>query len=326
MQGQHDLVSGKPVADDGNQHGEMQAGYRAVLLIEPDVRFAKVMRDNLTAFGTKVVHVQSLDMALTISRAWTMDAILLGRVASTRDQIDAVSRVRQAYCGAIVVMTEDPDVNGVIALFDAGADNVVDKRDGVHDIIARMRAVIRRMGTSHSGQDTHVRPSQGSEPQNENDKPWRLRHSRQIVTPSGQVLTLTRAERDLLTYFARHRGRLVTRAELFMAYRGTDQIPKDSRALDQMISRLRILLRPHIVSRSFIKAISYRGYVFTGFSLEERGADIPSVRPNPDATAARISHPLPTFDSAHHSDRWEQEDPPLVGQAGCVAPFAGEGA
>jgi two-component system OmpR family response regulator len=147
--------------------------------------------------------------------------------------------------------------------FETGADDYVVKPFSPHELLARIRAVLRRANDLPLRQDLHrlsVLRFAG----------WRLdRAKRRLRSPGGTSVTLTDGEFDLLVAFAEHPQIVLSREELLDLARGRSATLFD-RSVDVQVGRLRKKIENDPEDPELIKAVRSRGYIFTP-AVEEEG-------------------------------------------------------
>jgi two-component system OmpR family response regulator len=249
---------------------EMNAGMKAlfepsVLLVEDDEAFADEMSDYLNSHGLRVTRVKTLDGIIDHTRQLGPHLIVLDQFVGDQDSLTILAQLRNHYLGGIVVLTgNDEQVDRVIGL-ELGADDFVSKAQPPREILARLRAVLRRAASSPE-------PPALSEPPTTEDKPsqdWCIdTRRREVLAPGGMVVPLTAMEFELLAYLHSRVGEVVSRDELSEAILRRKFSPLD-RSLDNLVARIRGALKPFEGERSVIKSVRGAGYVFVGFDAAE---------------------------------------------------------
>src|SRR5207248_11000764 len=160
---------------------------RNVLLIDDEPQIRRVLRTSLTAQGANVLDVQNGEDALEILRRQTVDVILLDLNMPGMGGLETCRAIRKGWeVPIIVVSVRESDRDKVEAL-DAGADDFVSKPFSFDELMARIRAALRRTGFA-----TDATPKQISLPNLEVDFEQRR------VIAGGQLVRLTPTEFDIL--------------------------------------------------------------------------------------------------------------------------------
>jgi two-component system OmpR family response regulator len=172
-----------------------------LLLVEDDAKLARAVGRGLRHEGYAVDVVGDGDAALRQAAVWDYDAIVLDVMLPSRDGFEVCDALRARDCWApILMLTARGQVGDRIRGLDAGADDYLAKPFDFGELLARLRALVRRAPA---------------------ERPVRLEVGDLVVDPSthavaraGVPVALTAREFALLEYLARHAGEAVTRASL----------------------------------------------------------------------------------------------------------------
>jgi two-component system, OmpR family, response regulator len=172
-----------------------------LLLVEDDAKLARAVVRGLRHEGYAVDVVGDGDAALTQAAVWEYDGIVLDVMLPNRDGFDVCRTLRERDCWApILMLTARGQVGDRIRGLDVGADDYLAKPFDFGELLARLRALVRR-----------------APPQ----RPARVQVGDLVVDPSthdvaraGVAVALTAREFAVLEYLARHAGEAVTRATL----------------------------------------------------------------------------------------------------------------
>lgn len=263
---------------DGTKHPEVVVGraneanaQRTILICDDDDAFDDRIGDFLASYGFRIERVRSLGEGMSRIAYGGIDALLVSLAVFGIDLAGAVAQLRRSFAGPIVLLAKHLAMVDTVLTLEAGADDLLDRSVGERELLARLRTIDRRWHTPFSS----GRESKRENITRDNAVPatrwhdcWTVSHlSREVRAPDGQLLDLTSAEYEVLTYLVARRGQLVTRAELLAVHAGPRDYTKQSRTVDGLMSRLRSILAPHLDGRSAIRSVRGRGYVFTGFDL-----------------------------------------------------------
>jgi two-component system OmpR family response regulator len=172
-----------------------------LLLVEDDAKLANAVCRGLRAEGYAVDHAADGEAAIADAHVWDYDAVVLDLMLPRRDGFEVCQALRERGDGVpILMLTARGNVGDRIRGLDAGADDYLAKPFDFGELLARLRALIRR-GPSD-------RPPQLTVGELVVDP------ARHAVTCAGEPVELTAREFSVLEYLARHPGELVTRAEL----------------------------------------------------------------------------------------------------------------
>jgi two-component system KDP operon response regulator KdpE len=220
------------------------------LLIDDEPQIRRVLRTSLTAQGAHVLDVQSGEEALELLREHTVDLILLDLSMPGMGGLEACRAIRSGWdVPIIVVSVHDSDRDKVEAL-DAGADDFVTKPFSFDELMARIRAALRRTGFA-----TDTTPKHVSVPGLEID------FAERRVIAGGKLVRLTPTEFDILRYLISQANKPVPHRKLLQAIWGPeygDQIEY----LRVFINQLRKKIEPPGSKPVFIATEPRIGYRF----------------------------------------------------------------
>ena len=196
-----------------------------LLLVEDEAELAAALRAALQRHDVVVDHVATLAEAEQALKGDTHDAVVLDRRLPDGDGLSLIGKLRaRGFAAPIVVLTARADLDERIAGLDSGADDYLAKPFAVEELLARLRAVLRRPAQATA---QVVRMGRLS---------FDTQHREASV--DGVVLDLPRREMLVLEAFLRRRGRTVLRSGLEEAVFGFDD-EIQSNTLDAHVSRLR---------------------------------------------------------------------------------------
>jgi two-component system OmpR family response regulator len=172
-----------------------------LLLVEDDAKLAAAVCRGLRAEGYAVDHAADGDAAMADAYVWNYDAVVLDLMLPRRDGLEVCRTLRERRDGVpILMLTARGNVDDRIRGLDAGADDYLAKPFDFGELLARLRALIRR-GPSQRPPQLVVRELV-------------VDPAAHTVTCAGEPVELTAREFSVLEYLARRPGELVTRAEL----------------------------------------------------------------------------------------------------------------
>ena len=227
---------------------------RTVLLIDDEPQIRRVLRASLTSQGANVLDVQNGEEALDLLRQKTVDLILLDMNMPGMGGLETCRAIRNGWNVPISVVSVRESERDKIEALDAGADDYVSKPFSFDELMARIRAALRRTGFA-----TDTTPKKISAPGLEIDFDERR------VTASGRQVRLTPTEFDILRYLIANVNKPVPHRRLLQAIWGPeygDQIEY----LRVFINQLRKKIEPTGDKPTFITTEPRIGYRFV---LEE---------------------------------------------------------
>ena len=224
----------------------------SILLIEDNHAYAATLGANLEREGYDVSIANSGIDGLERARSETPDLIILDLMLPGMNGFSVLQRLRDSGHGTPVLVmtargTEDEKLRG----FGLGADDYVVKPCGLREILARVRALLRRAAT---------RPGPEDEPRNEvRVGDLAIDFSSRTVRRGSTPLVLRPKEFDLLAALVRHRGRVVSRAELLSQVWGYAE-GTESRTVETHLAALRQRLGDDPKSPRYIVTVRRVGY------------------------------------------------------------------
>lgn len=229
-----------------------------ILVVDDDAEWRTLLNDYLSELGYRVSEAMDGAALRRIISADDVDLVLLDLRLPGEDGFTLTTYLRQvSKAGIIIVTGAGQGVDEVVGL-ELGADDYVAKPCDLRQLAARIRAVLRRTGTSPQADENEDRDRLV-----EFDG-WLLNPPRRTLTsPAGAEVSLTTAEFDLLTILASRSGRPLSRDQLLELLHGREWSPYD-RSIDNLISRLRQKLSDAAGTTELIKSVRGIGYVFTG--------------------------------------------------------------
>jgi two-component system alkaline phosphatase synthesis response regulator PhoP len=224
-----------------------------ILLVEDEALVADMVRLNLEHAGYKVDAVINGNDGLSRLCSQAYDLVLLDVMLPGIDGFEVARRGRAAGVQTpILMLTARGETPAKVQGFEAGADDYLTKPFAMPELLARVRALIRRH-TSARGVPSSRELKFGAYSVNFD--------TREGVTNEGRV-TLTEREAALLEYLAGHEGELLDRSELLENVWGMDRFPT-ARTVDNYVLRLRKLFEPDPEAPIYIQTVRGRGYRFS---------------------------------------------------------------
>ncbi len=222
------------------------------LLVDDDRELARLLGEYLTPHGVSIDHVEDGPEALDrlAAAAAPYDLVLLDVMLPTADGFEVCRRIRAKHDVSIVMLTARGDDNDRVVGLDIGADDYVPKPFNPRELLARMRAVVRR-----------AQPKVLSERLEVGNLVVDVPGHKAIL--GGQELSLTSFELRILVVLARRAGETVTREELANAVlpKGGKYDPSVDRSVDVHVSHLRHKLGDEAKEPRRIRTVRGLGYV-----------------------------------------------------------------
>jgi len=231
-----------------------------ILLFDDDPAYCGEMSRYLQAYGFAVTTVlNAADFADRLA-AEAPDLILLDQLLGDTTGTDVLRGLRARTDTPCIIVTGAPDPMDRVVNLELGADDDVDKSAPSRELLARIRAVLRRSRAAAAPPPPPPAPPPSPAPRER----WTLHpERRELRGHDGAACLLTAAEFVTLRMLNERRGRSVSRPELMGAVFGRLWKPED-RAIDTVIRKLRLKIDP-LGGDGGIKAVRGSGYVFVGF-------------------------------------------------------------
>ena len=220
---------------------------RTILVVEDEPRIAGLVRDYLEHAGFAVITAGDGAAAIALTRARRPDALVLDLGLPRVDGLDVIRAIRRDSRVPIVVLSARGDETDRITGLEMGADDYVVKPFSPKELVARVRAVLRRTETSTLPDERIVSGD------------LELDLARRRVTAAGRKVSLTPTEFELLATLAREPGRVWTRSQLLDAVHGFS-LETYERAIDGHIRNLRRKLEPDDAAPRYVRTVHGVGY------------------------------------------------------------------
>jgi two-component system response regulator MtrA len=218
-----------------------------ILLVEDDPSIREVTAIGLRNAGFTVATAADGMEGLERFRAEPFELVLLDVMLPRLDGLEACRQIRRTSTVPVVMLTARADTTDVVVGLEAGADDYVRKPFEVPELVARVRAALRRAGREP---DDAERLQLGS---------LSVDIAGRTVTRDSREIPLTRTEFDLLVELARHAGQVLTRDVLLDRIWGYDYLG-DSRLVDVAIQRLRAKIETDPAIPELVLTVRGAGY------------------------------------------------------------------
>jgi two-component system alkaline phosphatase synthesis response regulator PhoP len=222
-----------------------------ILVVDDETRIVKTLRAYLEREGYEVESALDGPSALQAARTSAPDLVILDVMLPGMDGMEVLRRLRQGQeSGVYVVMltAKSDEIDKIVGLT-VGADDYVTKPFSPRELIARVKAVLRRGRAPAQGEAALVFQRLRVDP--EAHQAWR----------DGEAVDLTATEFDLLHTLARHRGHVLSREQLIQQVWGQDYYG-DDRVVDVHIRRLRKKIEDDPENPTLIVTVRGAGYRF----------------------------------------------------------------
>ena len=223
-----------------------------LLVVDDDPELRELITAYLSKQGYDIVAVgdgRAMDQALAASG---IDLVILDLMLPGEDGLTIANRLKNTTdVPIIIVSAQGEDVDRIVGL-EIGADDYIGKPFNPRELLARVRAVLRRVrGAAITG--AAGRLVQFGD--------FRLDLNAHMLSKDGTTVPLTSGEFDLLGILVRHPNQVLDRDRILDLLTGAERSPFD-RSIDVRITRLRSKIEPDPASPVFIRTIWGKGYMF----------------------------------------------------------------
>ena len=228
-----------------------------VAVLDDEAEITKLLAGYLRGHGFRVSQLHSGPALMDVMASDPPALVLLDLGLPGEDGFVIARRLREHWrCGLIIVTGRGEAIDKIVGL-EVGADDYVTKPFDLRELLARIKAVLRRLGpsptaplASDSTPKTRLRFAQ-----------WELdTAARRLLDPKGRDVPLTTGEFDILNVFAHYPGRVLSRDFLLEQTHGRDAAPFD-RTIDVLVGRLRRKIESDPEDPQVIKSVRGAGYI-----------------------------------------------------------------
>jgi DNA-binding response OmpR family regulator len=224
-----------------------------LLIVEDDDELAELLLEYLGQQGFEVSRVASGDRGAETILETQPDLVLLDLLLPGANGLDVCRRVRDAYSGAIVMLTASQSEADHVAGLELGADDFVIKPIEPRVLLARIRTQLRRL---RGGRSAHQDDDRGIL----NVGPLQVDIASRDVSVKGRPVPLTTMEFDILLILAKDAGGVVKREDLYARVIGAEYDGLD-RGMDVHVSRIRRKLERSGLDARRLKSVRGVGYL-----------------------------------------------------------------
>ena len=233
--------------------GARQTDKAHFLIVEDDDQLAELLLEYLGMHGFELSRVSSGDAGAEAILETQPELVILDLMLPGMNGLDVCRRVRDAYFGAILMLTASQSEADHVAGLELGADDFVTKPIEPRVLLARIRTQLRRLGV---GRESSRNGKNGIL----NIGSLEIDTSSRKVSVAGQQVPLTTMEFDVLSMLANDAGNVVKREDLYTHVIGIEYDGND-RGLDVHVSRIRRKLQRSGFDPSQLKSVRGVGYL-----------------------------------------------------------------
>jgi DNA-binding response OmpR family regulator len=225
-----------------------------LLMIEDDARLAAMVSEYLAQSGFEVTHRPDGESGLAAVQDKTVDLVILDLMLPDIDGLEVCRRIRALHGAAarlpVLMLTAKGDPMDRIVGLELGADDYLPKPFEPRELLARIRAVLRRHQSGAMPEAQVLRFGT-----------LEIDRDARVVTVGGQPAELTSYQFDLLVTLAERAGRVLTRDQIMEAVRGRELEAFD-RSIDVHMGRIRAAIEADVKNPKRILTVRGVGYVF----------------------------------------------------------------
>ena len=222
---------------------------KRILVVDDEPEITLVLRSGLTKHGYDVRVANEGEAALELFHAWTPDLVVTDLSMPNMDGLKFCQQLRGLSTVPIIVLSVKSDEATKVEALDTGADDYVTKPFGMSELLARVRAALRR--SPESSEDETVI--------GEGD--FSVDLATRTVEVAGKEVKLSPKEFDLLLYFIRHAGKVLTHRTLLANIWGGDYT-EQTEYLRVFVRHLRKKIEPDPAKPRYILTEPWVGYRF----------------------------------------------------------------
>ncbi|MBC7229800.1 MAG: response regulator transcription factor [Actinobacteria bacterium] len=225
---------------------------KTILVADDDPHIRRLIAELLSAEGYKVLLAEDGEAAMKICCEERPDLVILDIIMPKMDGMEVCRRLRDETAAPIVFLTAKDDITDLVSGLAIGGDDYITKPFKGAELIARVKAALRRADMVRDPTELEEYVSVGG---------LEIDRKRREISLDGRPVNLTQTEFDLLWLLASHRGTVFSRKDIVKALWGYED-PGISRTIDTHIARLRKKIERDSSNPEFIKTVTGVGYKF----------------------------------------------------------------
>ena len=221
-----------------------------ILLADDDVELSDLLKEYFESEGFRVRVAYDGEAALEATRRPGLDLVVLDIMMPKMNGMDVLKELRHDSRVPVIMLTARGDDMDRILGLELGADDYVPKPCNPRELLARIRAVMRRMPAVPEEEHGHIVCDD-----------LELNQGNRTLRKSGVAVELTSTEFSILLELLQHRGEVVSKRDLYMSALGREPVPHD-RSVDMHVSNLRRKLGTDPRGDNRIETIRGIGYQY----------------------------------------------------------------
>jgi two-component system, OmpR family, KDP operon response regulator KdpE len=221
-----------------------------ILVVDDEAQIARVLKTSLSSHGYGVRTAADGDEAIQVMKEWTPDLVITDLRMPNLDGLELCRYIRTKSKLPIIVLSVKGEERVKVEALDAGADDYVTKPFGIGELLARVRAALRRVSVPEEEEKLFIETGD-----------FKIDIGARRVQVKGRDIHLTPKEFDLLVHLAKHAGKVLTHRKLLAAVWGANSVEQPE-YLRVFIGHLRKKLEPDENSPKYIVTDPWVGYRF----------------------------------------------------------------
>jgi two-component system KDP operon response regulator KdpE len=223
-----------------------------ILVVDDEPQLTRVLRTGLTSRGYDVRAAADGLAGFEAFNDWHPDLVITDLAMPNVDGLELCRRLRAVSQVPIIVLSAKGEEKTKVAALDLGADDFVTKPFGIDELLARVRASLRRASTPATNEATQTTLDSGD---------FHVDLETREITARGKSIHLTPKEFDLLVYFIKHSGKVLTHRTLLAAVWGGNYVEQNE-YLRVFVGNLRKKIEPDAATPRYILTEPWIGYRF----------------------------------------------------------------
>jgi two-component system KDP operon response regulator KdpE len=223
-----------------------------ILVVDDEPQLTRVLRTGLTSRGYDVRAAADGLAGFEAFNDWHPDLVITDLAMPNVDGLELCRRLRAVSQVPIIVLSAKGEEKTKVAALDLGADDFVTKPFGIDELLARVRASLRRASTPATNEATQTTLDSGD---------FHVDLETREITVRAKSIHLTPKEFDLLVYFIKHSGKVLTHRTLLAAVWGGNYVEQNE-YLRVFVGNLRKKIEPDAASPRYILTEPWIGYRF----------------------------------------------------------------
>jgi two-component system, OmpR family, KDP operon response regulator KdpE len=223
---------------------------RNILVVDDEPQITRVLKTSLSSQGYGVRTASDGEVALTEMQDWPPDLIITDLRMPRMDGLELCRRVRAESRVPIIVLSVKGEEQIKVEALDAGADDYITKPFSINELLARVRAALRRAASPELSESAVIEAGD-----------FHIDTQARTVVVRREEVRLTPKEFDLLVYLARHPGKVITHRNLLAAVWGAASVGQPE-YLRVFVGNLRKKLEGDDKTRHYIITEPWVGYRF----------------------------------------------------------------